>query len=138
MCIISTYMSIKQKHAYTKKQAGTQLVSYSCSTSSAQGHNCCATRAEKSRAAALETVGDQALHLLASSTRLCIFFFFFLIYTESYSEVIPIARANIKGHLKEKKIKKKQNKKTIIIIIATKQRNKLNRSKIVYDLSLKV
>ena len=67
------------------------------------------------------------------------FFFFFLIYTESYSEVIPIARANTKGHLKEKKIKKKtKQKKTIIIIIATKQRNKLNRSKIVYDLSLKV
>ena len=65
------------------------------------------------------------------------FFFFFLIYTQSYSEVIPIARANIKGHLKEKKNKNK-TKKTIIIIIATKQRNKLNRSKIVYDLSLKV
>ena len=49
---------------------------------------------------------------------------FFLIYTESYSEVIPIARANIKGHLKEEK-NKQNKKKTIITIIATKQINKL-------------
>ena len=39
------------------------------------------------------------------------FFFFFLIHTESYSEVIPIARANIKGHLKEKKNKEKTKQK---------------------------